>query len=88
MVDYTEFIRVYDWAHVNRNIRDKLKHILNKPKRELIMADITQLQVCKSKEVFKAAVVLFLSKWRSLLDDGIDLFSSKNKYFLFCFEIV
>ena len=71
---YTDFIRVYDWAHVNRNIRDELKHIRDKVQKEEVMADISKLRLSKSKQIFEAALKLFVIKWKSFDDEGIDKF--------------
>ena len=71
---YTDFIRVYDWAHVNLNIRDELKHIRDKVQKEEVMADISKLQLSKSKQIFEAALKLFMIKWKSFDDEGIDKF--------------
>ena len=44
---------------MNRNIRDQLKLIKDKPRREEAMADICKLQVCKTVEIFELGVELF-----------------------------
>ncbi len=71
-----EFTRIYDWAHVNRNIRDDLKYIDDKSQKEEVMADISKLQVSKTKEIFEAGCDLFLKKWHAYEDEGIDKFLS------------
>ena len=53
------YTRVYDWAHINRNVRDELKYIGNKEQRTEIMIDIEQLQISKIKEIFAYDCTLF-----------------------------
>jgi hypothetical protein len=55
--------RIHCWAHVIRNVDNKLLLVRNVNDRQLIRADIVTLQYAKSKEAFEKAAQLWLQKW-------------------------
>jgi len=67
--------RVVCWAHVYRAVQKKLSLIKDSDKRELLLDDISALQLAPCKEAFISATQRFLEKWSSPeTDDFLDYF--------------
>lgn len=61
--------RIVCWAHVIRNIDDKLKTISDKKIRFNIRTDICNLQLCPRADMFNTASKLLINKWKNHGDD-------------------
>jgi len=61
-----EFIRVYCWAHVIRNIDKKIFLVCDPIVRSKIRADIIDLQLSRSREEFEFATTLLFKKYENI----------------------
>ncbi|CAF3126805.1 unnamed protein product [Rotaria sp. Silwood2] len=52
------------WAHMKRNVENRICHINDKDIAKEMMEDIEMLQLCNSTVIFKLASVLFIKKWK------------------------
>ncbi|CAF3947109.1 unnamed protein product, partial [Rotaria sp. Silwood1] len=52
------------WAHMKRNVENRICHINDKDIAKEIMEDIEMLQLCNSTVIFKLASALFIKKWK------------------------
>ena len=57
--------RIVCWAHVIRNIDDKLKTVPDKQIRFNIRQDICNLQLCQRADIFNTASKLLINKWKN-----------------------
>lgn len=63
------------WAHMRRAVVKKLpEYLKDKRKQNSFLADVDQLQLSKSPEIFSNSSKLFLKKWRSSSKDLVDYF--------------
>ena len=59
-----KYIRIMCWAHVYRALDKNInRYLINKESSIKIMTDISSMQLCQSKIIFKNATRLFLTKW-------------------------
>lgn len=73
------------WAHMRRNVSDKLPtHIRDKKKASEFLSDIDKLQLSKSAYVFDKAAILLVEKWEKVSPTFMEYFVSewlvKNRY--------
>ncbi|CAF5148201.1 unnamed protein product, partial [Rotaria magnacalcarata] len=52
------------WAHMKRNVENRISHINDKDIAKEILEDIEMLQLSNSTIIFKLASTLFMKKWK------------------------
>jgi len=58
-----DFVRVYCYFHVKKQVKDKLRKIKDEPKKSEIMEDISARQLANTYRELKSASSLFVKKW-------------------------
>lgn len=79
------------WFHMRRAVADKLPaYIKDIRKQQRFLADLDQLQVSKTIQIFNKAIQLFMEKWRLESTEFIDYFEKewvmKNSNWFEAFE--
>ncbi|CAF3244419.1 unnamed protein product [Rotaria sp. Silwood2] len=60
----SSFNQIMCWAHMKRNVENRICHINDKDIVKEIMEDIEMLQLCNATVIFKLASAVFIKKWK------------------------